>query len=176
MTYRHLLASMFPLVLLLACSDSAGPPTVVDPPGETELPGFDVAPTSAVPGGVLRLTDLPGTLDPEAMEVWVGGEPAAFVVEDALVSVAVPIFPGAEGWPAPPAGPQTVEVAVDNAPVWRGRQKLTLGEPSLRIGSPRRPTKSRKSLLRNDFRLWAWVDSNHRPHAYQQGCGGGHSG
>jgi hypothetical protein len=37
-----------------------------------------------------------------------------------------------------------------------------LSPPSTSAG-----TSIRKSLVINDFLLWAWVDSNHRPHAYQ---------
>ena len=113
------------LALLVSCG--GGGPSVPS--------ALAVAPLAGSPGTVLTISGLELTYD-EPFEVWLGDERApASVSDDGTLAVAVPLFLGEDGWPAPPFEPQIVEVRRGDTVLGRSDTGVTVSDLPMAPGS-----------------------------------------
>ena len=97
------LAVCLTALLLSACGQPAAPS-----PADLTL-----SPLTGPPGTAVTVAGASfEASDAGALTVTLGGEDAAYrVAPDGTLTVAVPLYLGPDGWPAPPSEPQTLEVS-----------------------------------------------------------------
>ncbi len=96
---------------------------------KTSSVSFDISPTQGSAGSIVQLTGLSFSETRLAeLELWIGGEPTVFGVDDDVWTAALPLFLDESGWPRPPSQPQSVELRENDTVVATARQKVTITE------------------------------------------------
>lgn len=123
---------------------------------------LSVTPRSGPPGTLLTVTGLTfQASDASALTVTVGGETAPFVVQDdGSLAVAVPLFLGSDGWPAPPADPQTVEVRRSGKVAGTSRDGVTVTALQRAPGTTWAMQTALGQVASDYDRLWAAVPAS----------------